>query len=97
MAEIQRLTVEGAREATGWYTMPVAVLERPDIEPSHKFVYLLVEAAPGHTPMEYAKWMDLNVEAVRSGLNALFRAGVIEINDKLPYPRPATVEIDDEE
>lgn len=97
MSAIEKITVEQAKATTGWSGLPSGILEYPGVEPSTKFVMLLVYSAPGHSPDEYAEWMDLNPEAVRKGLNEGYMLDMIEVTDGRAYPVAMTVTVEDPE
>jgi hypothetical protein len=94
---IQKLTVEEAESATGWLGLPAGILEYPGVGASTKFVMLLVYSAQGHTPEEYAEWMDISVEAVRTGLNEGYALGMIQVRDGKAYGAAMTVTVEDDE
>jgi hypothetical protein len=92
-----RMTVEEAREQQGSAVMPAWVLHTPELGASAKFVYLMVENCPGETIEFYSEWQDITPEAVKSGLNTLWKLGVIRVDDqKRPWPKPPEVGITEE-
>jgi len=92
-----RMTEEEAREQQGSAVMPSWVLHTPSLGASAKFVYLLVENCPGETVEFYSEWQDITPDAVRAGLNDLWKYGVIRVDsDKRPWPKEPEVALGEE-
>jgi len=56
-----------------------------------------VENCPGETVEFYSEWQDITPDAVRAGLNDLWKYGVIRVDsDKRPWPKEPEVALGEE-